>query len=203
MQNLRLILGAEEMWDRLKASVWVRFHAFFSFDGLPAILVFGCFLIATLHGHFLIRLYFASIFFYKIFNSLRTSTATLIFLKTFVAGHTTWQRVIRGPFSLQAPGLATLKPALMLCLVRWLIPKQGRESWWGFLHVNSMNDYCTAIMSCKGCAELNFFHGNFQMLYCMVHDLFIGLWPLALNYTNCPLEIALNQTLWIQWDCEG
>lgn len=29
----------------------------------------------------------------------------------------------------------------------------------------------------------------------MAHDLFIGLWPLALNYTNCPLEIDLNQTL--------
>lgn len=28
-----------------------------------------------------------------------------------------------------------------------------------------------------------------------VHDLFIGLRPLALNYTNCPLEIALNWTL--------
>ncbi|KAF2987463.1 hypothetical protein EK904_002504 [Melospiza melodia maxima] len=49
-------------------------------------------------------------------NSLRTSTATLIFLKTFVVGHTTWQLAIRGLFSLQAPGLATLNKALTLCL---------------------------------------------------------------------------------------
>lgn len=78
-------------------------------------------------GHFLIQLYFASISFYKISTSLRTSTATLISLKTSVVGHTTWQRVIHGLFSLQAPGLATLNQALRLCLVRWLIPYQSRE----------------------------------------------------------------------------
>lgn len=75
------------------------------------------------------------------------------------------------------------------------IPKQGRGSWWGFLCLNSMTDNCTAIKSCEGCAELNvFFCESFQMLCCMVHDLFIGLWLLALNYTNYPLDIALNQT---------
>lgn len=133
MQNLRLILGAEEMWDRLKAPVWVRFHAFFSFDGLPAILVLGCFNSnPSWVSHFLIWLYFAFISFCKISNSLRTSTATLIFLKTFVVGHTTWQLAIRGLFSLQAPGLATLNQALTLCLVRWLIPtKAGKRELMG------------------------------------------------------------------------
>ena len=78
-------------------------------------------------GHFLIQLYFASISFYKISISLQTSTATLISLKTSVVGHTTWQRVIHGLFSLQTPGLATLNQALRLCLVRWLILYQSRE----------------------------------------------------------------------------
>ena len=126
MQNLRLIPGADEMWDRLKASVWVRFHAFFSIYSLPAILVLGCFLIAT----FIVRSFFNPtlfffISFYKI--SLQPSTATLISLKTSVVGHMTWQRVIHGLFSLQAPGLATRNQALRLCLVRWLIPYQSRE----------------------------------------------------------------------------
>lgn len=141
MQNFRLILGAEEMWDRLKASV-SEISCFLQFWWLASYFSFGLFFNSNPSwvGHYLIWLYFASISFYKISNSLQTSTATLIFLKTFVVGHTTWQPVIRGLFSLQTPGLATLKQALTLCLVRWLIPKQGRESWWGLLHVNSMND---------------------------------------------------------------
>lgn len=98
----------------------MRFHAFFSIYGLQAILVLGGFFNSNPSwvGHFLIQLYFASISFHKISTSLQTSTATLISLNTSVVGHTTWQRVIRGLYSLQAPGLATLNQALRLCLVR-------------------------------------------------------------------------------------
>lgn len=140
MQNLRLIPGAVEMWDRLKASVWVRFHAFFSIYGLLTMLVDLFF--------FLIQVCFLSILLSKISIFLQTSTATLISLKTCVVGHTTRQRATRGLFSLQAPGWATLNQVPRLCLVRWLMSQWCREEgadgpfslWTGWLIMHSYQE---------------------------------------------------------------